>query len=114
MDHVVQYIVVNREILALGPGVLAAQAAHAAVAGYLAAASTDAARSWAEGTFTKIVLAVDGDAALRRLGEELARAGIVHRVLEESRLGGKATAIGLAPMPKSIAAPVVGRLALLR
>ncbi len=114
MDPIVQYLVINREILALGPGVLAAQAAHAAVAGYLVAAGTDAAHAWAEGTFTKIVLAVEDEAALRRLGDELAGAGIAHRVLEESRLQGKATAIGLAPLPKSIAAPVVGRLALLK
>jgi peptidyl-tRNA hydrolase len=114
MDNIVQYLVVNREILPLGPGVLAAQAAHAAVAGYLAAASTDAARSWAEGTFTKIVLAVEDEPALRRLAEALAGAGLAHRLLEESRLQGKATAIGLAPVPKSVAAPVVGRLALLR
>jgi peptidyl-tRNA hydrolase len=114
MDRIVQYLVINREILALGPGVVAAQAAHAAVAGYLVAAITDAARFWAEGTFTKVILAVDDEAALRRLAEELAGAGIAHRVLEESRLQGKATAIGLAPMSRSIAAPVVGRLALLK
>jgi peptidyl-tRNA hydrolase len=114
MDHVVQYLVVNREILALGPGVLATQAAHAAVAGYLVAASTGAARSWAEGTFTKIVLAVDDEAALRGLAEELTGAGLTHRLIEESRLQGRATAIGLAPVPRSTAAPVVGRLALLR
>jgi peptidyl-tRNA hydrolase len=114
MDHVVQYLVLNREIVALGPGVLAAQAAHAAVAGYLTAASTDAARCWAEGTFTKIVLAVEDEPALRRLAEELAGAGLAHRLLEESRLQGKATAIGLAPLPRSVAAPVLGRLALLR
>src|SRR5262249_21937474 len=110
----VQYIVVNREILALGPGVLAAQAAHASVAGYLVAADTDAARAWAEGTFTKIVLVVEDEAALRQLGDALAGAGIARRVIEESRLQGKATAIGLAPMPKSITAPIVGRLPLLR
>ena len=114
MDPIVQYLVINQEILALGPGVLAAQAAHASLAGYLIAAGTDAARSWAEGTFTKIVLAVPDEAALRQLGTELAGAGITHRVLEESRLHGKATAIGLAPLPKSSAAPVVGRLALLK
>jgi peptidyl-tRNA hydrolase len=114
MDHVVQYLVLNREILALGPGAVAAQATHAAVAGYLAAASTDAAQSWAEGTFTKIVLAVDDEGALRRLAEELVGAGIAHRVLEESRLQGKATAIGLAPVPRSLATPVVGRLGLLK
>jgi hypothetical protein len=70
MDHIVQCLVLNREILALGPGVVAAQAAHAAVAGYLAAASTAASRSWAECTCTKIVLAVDDEGAPRRLAEE--------------------------------------------
>ena len=114
MDSIVQYLVINREILALGPGVLAAQAAHAAVAGYLVAADTDAARAWADGTFTKIALAVEDEAALRRLGDELTGAGIAHRVLEESRLQGRVTAIGLAPLLKSIAAPVVGRLPLLK
>jgi peptidyl-tRNA hydrolase len=114
MDRIVQYLVVNREILALGPGVVAAQAAHAAVAGYLVAAGTDPARAWAEGTCTKIILAVDDEAALRRLGDELTLAGIAHRVLEESRLAGKATAIGVAPLPKALVAPVVGRLALLK
>jgi peptidyl-tRNA hydrolase len=114
MDPIVQYLVINREILALGPGVLTAQAAHAALAGYLIAADTDAARAWAEGTFTKIILAVPDEAALRRLDDELTGARIAHRLLEESRLQGKATAIGLAPLPKSITAPIVGRLALLK
>jgi hypothetical protein len=45
-----------------------------------------------------------------------ALSGLVGRrwLPEESRVQGKATALGLAPLPKSIAAPLVGRLALLR
>jgi len=58
-ERVVQCLVVSREILSLGPGVIAAQAAHAAVAGYLIAADTEPARAWAQGTFTKIALLVE-------------------------------------------------------
>lgn len=114
MDPIVQYLIINRELLALGHGVLAAQAAHAAVAGYLIAADSDSARAWAGGTFTKIILAADDESALRALSSQLAAAGIAHKLLEESRLQGKATAIGVAPLPKSTVAPVLGRLSLLK
>jgi len=114
MDPIVQYLVINREILGLGHGVLAAQAAHAAVAGYLIAADSDSARAWAWGTFTKIILAAEDESTLRALSSQLAAAGIAHKLLEESRLQGKATAIGVAPLSKSTVAPVLGRLSLLR
>ncbi|MDC3954788.1 aminoacyl-tRNA hydrolase [Polyangium jinanense] len=111
---VVQYIVINREILALGPGVLASQAAHASMAGYLLAAETESARAWANGTFTKIVLAVETEAALREVGAALAAAGVTHKVIEESRLGGKATSLGVAPLEKAELGKVLGHLTLLR
>jgi peptidyl-tRNA hydrolase len=114
MDPIVQYLIINREILSLGHGVLAAQAAHAAVAGYLVAVDSEAARAWAGGTFTKILLAVDDEAALRALSAQLAAAGIAHKLLEESRLQGKGTAIGIAPLPKTTVAAVVSRLPLLK
>ena len=114
MDPIVQYLIVNREILALGHGFLAAQAAHAAVAGYLLAADSDSARAWAGGTFTKILLAAEDEGALRGLSAQLAAAGITHKLLEESRLQGKATAIGVAPLPKSTMTPLLGRLPLLK
>jgi peptidyl-tRNA hydrolase len=114
MVPIVQYLVINREILSLGPGVLAAQAAHAAVAGYLLGAGTEAGRAWAGGTFTKILLAVDDEAALRALQAELAAAGIASKLLEESRLAGKATAIGVAPVEKSAVTHLLGRRPLLR
>jgi peptidyl-tRNA hydrolase len=112
--RVVQYLVFNQEILSLGPGVLAAQAAHAAVAGYLMAADTDAARAWAQGTFTKIALVVENEAELRALSARLREAGITHKLLEESRLAGKATAIGIAPLPRHVLKDLLGHLALLR
>jgi len=114
MDPIAQYLIINREILALGHGVLAAQAAHAAVAGYLVAADSEPARAWARGTFTKIILAAADEAALRALSAALEAAGIPHKLLEESRLSGKATAIGVAPLPKSMLAPILGNLSLLR
>ena len=112
--HIVQYLIVNREILSLGPGVLAAQSAHAAVAGYLIAADTEAARAWARGTFTKIALVVEDEGALRELSQRLLDAGIAYKLLEESRLGGKATAIGVAPLPKQDLSDLLGHLPLLR
>jgi peptidyl-tRNA hydrolase len=114
VDPIVQYLIVNREMLSLGPGVLAAQAAHAAVAGYLAGAESEPARAWAGGTFTKILLAVDDEPALRALASALTASGIAHKLLEESRLGAKATAIGVAPLPKSVLTPILGRLPLLK
>ena len=112
--RVVQYLVFNREILSLGPGVLAAQAAHAAVAGYLVAADTEAARAWAQGTFTKIALVVDDEGELRTLSKRMSEARVTHKLLEESRLGGKATAIGVAPLPKQDLGQLLGHLALLK
>ena len=112
--RIVQYLVVNREILSLGPGVLAAQAAHAAVAGYLIAEDTEAARAWAQGTFTKIALVVEDEGALRALSQRLNEAGIAHKLLEESRLGGKATAIGIAPLPKQDLIEFLAHLPLIR
>ncbi len=114
MDPIVQYLIINREVLSLGPGVLAAQAAHAAVAGYLVAADSEPARAWAGGTFTKILLAVDDEPTLRALAATLVVAGVAHKLLEESRLRGKATAIGVAPLAKSALTPLLGRLALLK
>lgn len=111
---VVQYLVINREILALGPGTLAAQAAHASVAGYLLAAETEPGRAWASGTFTKIVLAVETEAALRELAAALAGAGVIHKLIEESRLGGKATALGVAPLEKTELGKLLGHLTLLK
>lgn len=114
MDLIAQYLIINREILALGHGVLAAQAAHAAVAGYLIAVDSDSARAWAGGTFTKIILAAEDEGTLRALSSQLASAGIAHKLLEESRLQGKATVIGVAPLPKSAVASLFSRLSLLR
>ena len=111
---VVQYLVINREIVSLGPGVLATQAAHASMAGYLVAAETAPARAWAAGTFTKIALAVDTDAALREVAAALAAAGIAHKLIEESRLGGKATSLGVAPLEKTELGKVLGHLTLLK
>lgn len=114
MPPIVQYLIINRAILPLGPGVLAAQAAHAAVAGYLLAADTEPARAWAQGTFTKIALVVEDEEALRALSERLRGAKITHKLLEESRLGGKATAIGIAPLPKDQLKDLLGHLPLLK
>jgi len=111
MVPIIQYLIIHREVLAPGHGVLAAQAAHAAVAGYLIAADTDSGRAWAGGTFTKIILAVGDESAL---SSQLASAGIVHKLLEESWLQGRATAIGVAPLPKSAVAPILGRLPLFK
>ena len=111
---VVQYLIINREILALGPGPLAAQAAHASVAGYLLAAETEPARAWASGTFTKIALAVATVSALRELAAALAGAGVTHKLIEESRLGGKATAVGVAPLEKAELGKLLGHLTLLK
>lgn len=114
LQNVVQYLILNREILSLGPGVLASQAAHAAVAGYLIAADTEPAHAWAQGTFTKIALVVENEADLRALSDRLRDAGITHKLLEESLLGGKATAIGIAPLPKLSLKDLLGALPLLK
>ncbi len=114
MSSVVQYVIINREILSHGPGTLASQAAHASVAGYLLSAETDHARAWAQGIFTKIVLTVETETALRELSARLLSAEITHKLIEESRLGGKATAIGIAPLPKADLSKLLGHLSLLK
>ncbi len=114
MNKVVQYIIINREIILLGAGVLATQAAHASMAGYLIAAESEAARAWASGTFTKIVLVAETELALRELDAALNEAGVPHKMLLETRLDQKATAIGVAPLPKQELGKLLGHFALLK
>jgi peptidyl-tRNA hydrolase len=78
------------------------------------AADTEPARAWAKGTFTKIALVVEDEATLRALSKHLAEASVKHKLLEESRLAGKATAIGVAPLPKQVLTKLLSHLPLLK
>jgi hypothetical protein len=44
----------------------------------------------------------------------LSEAGVAHELLEESRLGGKATVIGVAPLPKQDLGELLKHLSLLK
>jgi peptidyl-tRNA hydrolase len=114
VNKVVQYIIINREIISLGAGVLATQAAHASMAGYLIAAESEPARAWANGIFTKVVLVAETEIELHELDAALKEAGVPHKMLLETRLGQKATAIGVAPLPKQALSKLLGHLPLLK
>src|SRR5437773_10633459 len=77
-----QVIVVNGA-LELPPGKLAAQVAHAAVAGFLAAAPRER-RRWLEDGMPKIVVRAAGEDELRRLQRDGAAAGLAAELIEDA------------------------------
>jgi peptidyl-tRNA hydrolase len=122
---VVQYIVLRRDLIdEYGKGFLATQAAHASLApltsqlrGHFHKTLSEAldkdTREWIEGTFTKIVLEVQGINQLQEISESLRRDSVKYCEIRESTLQNELTGIGLRPYEKSKVASYFKRLNLL-
>ncbi len=118
-DEIVMYVLLRAD-LAMPKGKLVAQGGHAIhLALYDAAVSGNPAwlSAWETGSYTKIALRLDDEAHLERVCTALVAAGICHvRVVDEGRTAvaaGTTTAVGLHPVPRSVAQGVVGSLKLL-
>lgn len=110
---VVQYVILRKDLVdKYGEGAVATQAAHASVAPItelLRGAPNssfvdifdDATQAWIKGTFTKIVLEVPNETALREVEERLRSHNITYVPIRESRFSGELTALGLRPYEKS-------------
>lgn len=111
-----QVIVVNAS-LAMKPGKLAAQVAHAAV-GALVAAPPEARSAWLACGMPKIVLRAHDAAALTALEEKARAAGLpVLLVRDAGRTHlepGTVTCLGIGPAGADHIDPVTGTLPLLR
>jgi PTH2 family peptidyl-tRNA hydrolase len=120
-DEIVMYILVRTD-LGMPKGKLVAQGGHA-----IHLAIRDAERcggppyynldSWERGSYAKIALRLDDEAHLDRICAALDGAEIGYvRVVDEGRTAvaaGTTTAVGLHPVPRSLAQSVVGSLKLL-
>lgn len=111
-----QVIVVD-ESLRLPRGKLAAQAAHAAVAAFLAA-PPGARRAWIAEGMPKVVVACGSEAELAAIGDRAAAAGLpAERILDAGRTvvpEGTATCLGIGPADDAAIDAITGELKLVR
>ena len=111
----VKQAIVARADLGLGPGKLAAQAAHASLSAY---EDTDdrTRREWKGSGQTKVVLKADGEDALFRLADEAERRGLPYAVVRDAGRTevepGTVTALAVGPGPEAEVDAVTGDLAL--
>jgi peptidyl-tRNA hydrolase, PTH2 family len=118
-DEIVMYLIARQD-LGMSPGKLAAQVGHGVQLAMRAAerCSPEMAaqlRRWEASSYAKIVLGVPDLPALDVVAGEVWKAGFEFvRVVDEGRteIARATTCIALVPMPKSRAAPVVGKLRL--
>ncbi len=116
-NEVVMYLVLRSD-LNLPKGKAIAQAGHAVQLAIRAVEKSGREqnlawlREWEAGSYTKIALKIGSLEELERLSESLAEADIIHcRVVDEGRTAiepGTTTAIGIAPMPKTYSAALIG------
>jgi len=122
MDEVVQYLVFRAD-LALPKGKLAAQAGHAVQLALRTVERVGDPRSrewleqWEAGSFVKVAVKVGGADELGLLCAQLDQAGVLYsHVVDEGRsvvAPGTLTAVGVQPLPRSIASAFFGALKLL-
>ena len=112
----IKQVIVVDQSLGLPPGKLAAQVAHAAVIAFLRAEPA-LQRAWLETGMAKIVLACDSPAALRRLAEEAAEAGLSTGLVNDAGRtvvsAGTTTCVGIGPDEAGRVDAVTGTLRLL-
>lgn len=110
-----QVIVVNGSLV-LPPGKLAAQVAHAAVAGFLAAADS-ARRGWLEEGMPKVVLRGGDAGELARLRDAAEAVGVPAELITDAGRTvvppGTATCLALGPAEAAAIDPLTGALPLL-
>jgi PTH2 family peptidyl-tRNA hydrolase len=111
-----QVIVVNKA-LKLPRGKLAAQAAHAAVAAYIAAGET-AQQTWVDRGMPKVVLQVDDETALLRLHHLAQQRNLPARLINDAGRtvvpAGTITCLGIGPAGADLIDELTGDLKLLR
>jgi peptidyl-tRNA hydrolase len=116
LERVKQVIVVDAS-LGLPPGKLAAQAAHAAVIGFLTAPAR-LQRRWLETGMAKIVLACDSAEALARIAATAEAAGLPTGLVRDAGRTllepGTATCVGIGPAEAEAIDGITGALQLLR
>ena len=105
------------ELLMMPRGKLAAQAAHAALAAFLAAPA-DSQRAWLEAGMPKVVLRCEGATALRELEERAAAAGLPAALIRDAGrtvlAPGTATCLGIGPASAEAVDAITGALRLVR
>jgi peptidyl-tRNA hydrolase len=110
-----QVIVVDRS-LALPPGKMAAQVAHAAILAFLQAEPA-LQRGWYETGMAKIVLTCASPDALRKLADAARTAGLATAVVADAGrtvvAAGTVTCLGIGPDAADRIDPITGGLALL-
>jgi peptidyl-tRNA hydrolase len=113
----VKQVIVVDESLRLPRGKLAAQAAHASVSAFLAAAP-EARRAWLAEGMPKVVLACASEAELAGIHDRAAAAGLpVERILDAGRTvvpEGTATCLGIGPADDAALDAITGELKLVR
>jgi len=111
-----QVIVVN-EALGLPPGKLAAQVAHASVAGYLKAPAS-AQSEWLTDGMAKVVVGCSGEAELLGLYARAAAAGLPAELITDAGRTvlppGTPTCLGIGPADDAAINAVTGALPLVR
>ena len=107
--------IVARADLGMGPGKLAAQAAHASLSAY---EDTDdrTRREWKGSGQTKVVLKTSGEDAVFRLADEAERRGLPYAVVRDAGRTqvdpGTVTALAVGPGPEAEVDAVTGDLSL--
>src|SRR4051812_25661214 len=108
---------VARTDLGMGRGKIAAQAAHAAVAGVLRADGTADLGGWRDDGQPKVVLRAGGEDELRELGDAARAAGlaveVIHAAGRTQVVAGVATCLAIGPAPADKVDAVTGELPLL-
>jgi peptidyl-tRNA hydrolase len=116
-DGAIKQVIVVDGALGLPPGKLAAQAAHAAIIGFLMAPPA-LQRRWLETGMTKVVLACDSGEALARITAEAEAAGLPAGLVRDAGRTvlepGTATCVGIGPAEAERIDAVTGDLPLLR
>ena len=111
-----QVLVVNSD-LALPPGKMAAQVAHASIAAFLIADNANR-QEWLDVGMPKIVLAGENEAQMHLLLRQAREAGVpAYLVRDAGRTvipEGTVTCLGLGPAPKEDIDALTGALALLK
>lgn len=111
-----QVIVVN-QALNLPPGKLAAQVAHAAVAGFLQSGAREQ-RAWLEAGMPKIVLRAESETELREIAAAAQAAGLTIAPIRDAGRtvieAGTLTCVGVGPDDPARIDAVTGALKLVR
>lgn len=116
-DEIVMYLVVRKD-LKMNAGKVGAQCGHAVQLTLDQLAEDDWLRSWKNGSYTKIALAVQSLEELQVIHQKLMAADLLSvLVVDEGRTQveqNTVTVLGIRPLPKSIASTFVGHLPLYR